>query len=66
MTMNDTYSSSTRLVVGGRSRKVNLGAVNPPVVHVSTFLFDSLEDPDDLIRDLESGFERMRANRPHR
>ena len=41
---NDTYSRSTRLAVGGRSRKVNRGAVNPPVVHVSTFLFDSLEE----------------------
>lgn len=38
------YSDSTRLVVGGRSGEVNRGAVNPPVVHVSTFLFDSLEE----------------------
>ncbi len=33
------FSSATRLAVGGRS-----GEVNPPVVHVSTFLFDSLKE----------------------
>jgi len=40
----DRYSRSTRLAVGGRSGEVNRGAVNPPVVHVSTFLFGSLEE----------------------
>lgn len=44
MKKTDSRSVSTRLVMGGRSREVNRGAVNPPVVHVSTFLFDSLED----------------------
>ena len=44
MPAKDRFSSSTRLAVGGRSGEVNRGAVNPPVVHVSTFLFDSLKE----------------------
>ena len=44
MADKSSYSRNTRLAVGGRSREVNRGAVNPPVVHVSTFLFDTLED----------------------
>jgi cystathionine beta-lyase len=44
MGKNDNLSVSTRLVTAGRLRKVDHGAVNPPVVHESTFLFDSLEE----------------------
>jgi cystathionine beta-lyase len=42
MPENKSYSRSTHLAVGGRSGDVTRGAVNPPVVHASTFLFDSL------------------------
>lgn len=44
MVENSSWSRNTRLAVGGRSREVNRGAVNPPVIHVSTFLFDSLKE----------------------
>lgn len=44
MTSKRKQGIGTRLAHGGRNTKAQFGAVNPPVVRASTFLFDSYDD----------------------
>jgi cystathionine beta-lyase len=59
----------TIAVVAGRHPHAHYGVVNTPVYRASTILFETFaefeaaahENPQDLIADLEAGFERLVA-----